>query len=289
MRVSRKRDIAPYVFLAPAFLIFALFSYFPFLKTILMSATITNSGGEMKKFVGFRNYLDLFTSAEFVSTLAVTGKFMAMVFVPTLVFGMIMALLTERRNGPVSVLSEVLFSLPMAVASASAAIVWRMVFNPASGVLNYILGTNINWLADKNWALFSVAMVTVWLQVGFTFIFLVTALRGVQPEVKESAMIDGANAWNIFWKIKLPLISPTLFFVVFFNMTLSFQSFGQIRLLTQGGPGTSTTVLVYQLYQEAFMNKRYGSSAAMSVVLFLIMLAVTLFQIRLERKGVFYN
>jgi sn-glycerol 3-phosphate transport system permease protein len=284
-----KKTASPYIFLIPSFIIFTLFSYYPFIKTIIMSTAITNNRGEMKKFIGFQNYINIFTNTEFTDIMSTTFKFMLMVFLPTLIIGMVMALLTEKRNGFVTTVSEVLFSLPMAIASASAAIVWRLAFNPIAGSLNYLLGTNINWLTDKNWALFSVTLVTVWLQSGFTYIFVVTALRGVPPDMVESAMLDGAGAWKVFLKIKLPMISPTLFFVVFFNMMASFQSFGQIRLLTQGGPGSSTTVLVYKVYEEAFTNKRYGSSGAMSVVLFLIMLTVTLLQFRFEKKGVFYD
>jgi len=284
----RRGKIAPYLFLAPSLLIFALFSYFPFFKTIYMSGTITNNRGLIKKFIGLQNYVNLFRSIDFRNTLLTTFKFMPMIFFPTLIIGMVLALLAEKKRNVVPA-AEVLFSLPMAVSSAAAAIIWRMTFNPAAGALNYILGTHINWLTDVNWALFSVAVVTVWLQCGFTFIFIVTGLRGIAPELCESALIDGSGWFTTFWKIKLPLISPTLFFVIFFNIAASFQAFGQIRLLTQGGPGTSTQVLVYQVYNEAFMNKRYGSAGAMSVVLFAIMLIITLIQFRFEKKGVFYG
>lgn len=286
---QKKTGAVPYLFLIPALLIFLTFSYYPFLRTIVMSFSITNNRGEMKKMVGLQNYADLFASQEFRATLITTLKFVPMIFFPTILFGLLLAVLAEKKRKGFSHVTETLFALPMAVASASAAVVWKMIFNPASGALNYFLGTQINWLSDKNWALFSVALVTVWLQTGITFIFLVTGLRGVPEELPESASIDGCGPLRTFFYIKLPMISPTLFFVVFLNIMTSFQTFGQIRLLTQGGPGNSTTVLVYQIYLEAFMNKRYGSASAMSVVLFLMMLVITLVQFRFEKKGVFYK
>ncbi|MDR1569108.1 MAG: sugar ABC transporter permease [Oscillospiraceae bacterium] len=281
--------LTPYLFLAPSLLVFAMFYYFPFIKTIVMSGYITNNRGILKKFVGFANYLNLFRSPDFKQSLLVTLRFMPMVFIPTLILGMLMALIAEKRVKYLSPVTEVLFSLPMAVASASAAIVWRMAFHPSVGVLNYVLGTQFQWLTDKNTALFSVALVTVWLQVGFTFIFLVTGLRCVPAELIESASLDGCGALRQIVHIKLPMISPTLFFVIFFNLIASFQSFGQVRLLTQGGPGTTTLTLGYIIYLEAFQNKRYGSAAAMSMLLFLLLLSITLMQFRFERKGVFYN
>ncbi|MFV0399428.1 MAG: carbohydrate ABC transporter permease [Oscillospiraceae bacterium] len=281
--------IIPYLFLLPAMAVFALFSYLPFLKTIAMSFSITDNRGQIKKLVGLLNYTELLGSPEFRETLLTTLKFVPMIFFPTLLLGLFLACLAEKKLKFFSPISETLFALPMAVASASAAVVWKMLFNPSSGALNYLLGTDISWLADKNWALISVALVTVWLQTGITFIFLVTGLRGVPAELAESASIDGCGPLRTFFHIKLPMISPTLFFVVFLNITTSFQTFGQIRLLTQGGPGSSTTVLVYQIYQEAFMNKRYGSAGAMSIILFLLMLCITLIQFRFEKKGVFYG
>ena len=283
-----KIHIAPYLFLLPALLSFSIFVFYPFLKTIYLSGTITNASGQVKKVVGLQNFQNILSSADFWTTLKNTFVFVPMVVIPSITLGLILALMaSKKRRG--SAIYEVLFSLPMAIASAAASIVWKYLFNPNIGPLNYFLGTNINWLTDKKWALFSVALVTVWLQLGINFIFLVTGLRGIPNDIIESAMIDGANAFQKFFKITLPMLSPTLFFVIFYNMMSSFQSFGQIRMLTQGGPGISTTVLVYSIYQEAFMNYRFGTAAAQSIILFIIMFAVTLIQFRFEDKGVHYS
>jgi len=283
------RVFKPYVFLLPSFVFFIGFYYFPFLKTILLSTTITNAAGEIKKFVGISNFIMIFKRPDFYVILKNTARFVPMVALPTLFVSMLLALFANRKVRRVSTAVEVLFSLPMAVASASAAIVWGLMFNPLIGSLNYILGTDIRWLTDEKWAMASVAIVTVWLQLGVNFIFLLTGLRGIPTDVEESAMIDGARGLKKFLYVTLPMISPTLFFVIFYNIMASFQAFGQIRLLTQGGPGISTKVLVYDVYLEAFLNFRFGTAAAESIILFAIMLSVALLQFRFENKGVHYS
>lgn len=279
----------PYAFLIPAFVFIFGFYYFPFFKTVYLSTTITNAAGQVKKYVGLYNYTAIFKRSDFIVILKNTARFVPMVAVPSLLCGLLLALLVNRKVSRLSAVSELMYSLPMAIASASAAIVWSLIFNPNIGALNYLLGTNIHWLIDAAWAMPSVAMVTVWLLLGANFIFLLTGLRGVPADINESALIDGVTGIRKFFQITLPMISPTLFFVVFFDMMASFQAFGQIRLLTDGGPGISTKVLVYDVYLEAFMNNRYGTAAAESIILFAIMLCVTLLQFKFENKGVHYS
>jgi len=278
----------PYLFLLPVLVFFFAFYYYPFFRTIYTSLTVTDAAGQIKKFVGFKNFRMIFSRREFTTILGNTFRFVPMIALPSLLCGLLLALLANRRLPRVSRAVETMFSLPMAIASASAALVWAIIYNPVIGVANYLLGMNINWLTDDRYAMLSVAVVTVWLQTGSNFIFLLTALRGVPEELLESVRIDGANAWREFWHISLPMISPTLFFVIFMDIMGSFQAFGQIRILTQGGPGIATRVLVYDIYLEAFMNYRFGSACAESIILFGLMLAVTLFQFRFENRGVHY-
>lgn len=286
---SWKNAIFPYLSILPAMLFFIFFSYYPFIKTILISTTITDAAGQFKKFVGFDNFIYLVTRDDFSKIILNTIKFVPAVALSSIVMGLCLALYADEKIERYSRIYEMLFSMPMAIASASAAIVWSMIFNPSIGALNHIFSTNISWLTDPNWAFFSVTLVTVWLQMAVNFIFLLTGLRAVPQELKEAAMIDGATGIKKFIKVTLPMISPTLFFVIFFNAMASFQAFGQIRLLTQGGPGLTTRVLVYDIYLEAFMNFRFGTACAESILLFLVMLAFTLIQFKFENKGVHYS
>ncbi len=289
LAVGKKwRRWTPYLFLLPVFVFFITFYYYPFFRTIFTSFAVTDAAGQLKKMVGLKNFQIIFKRKDFWTILLNTLRFVPMIAIPTLVLGLLLALFANKPMPGVSRFVETTFSLPMAIASASAALVWALIYNPVIGVGNYLLGTNINWLADENYAMFSVALVTVWLQIGSNFIFLLTALRGVPGDLVESAMIDGANGWKKFFHITLPMISPTLFFVIFMDIMGSFQAFGQIRILTQGGPGISTRVLVYDIYLEAFMNYRFGSACAESLILFVLMLGVTIVQFRFENKGVHY-
>ena len=282
-------NIIPFLFIAPSLLFFISFSYFPFIRTIITSFTMTDAAGQFKSWVGFNNFTHIFKRPDFSTIIINTLKFASAVAVSSLLIGFALALFANMKIKGFSRVNELLFSMPLAIASASAAIVWGIILQPQIGALNYILGANINWLQNPVWAFFSVTLVTVWLQMAVNFIFLLTGLRVIPQELMESAKIDGAAGINKFFRITLSLVSPTLFFVIFFNAMASFQAFGQIRLLTAGGPGIATRVLVYDIYLEAFMNYRFGTACAQSLILFAIMFLFTLIQFKFEDKGVHYS
>ena len=282
------RKVEPYFYLIPAFIIFGLFVFYPFLKTIIMSMTTTNIRGQIKEFVGLANFKEVLTSPEFYNSIIVTFKFVLMVSIPSIVIGFILALLANNKLKGNRVF-ELMFSLPMAIASAPAAVIWTMIFHPTNGILNYVLGTEIGWLTDSKFALISVAMVTVWLNIGLNFIFLITGLRNIPDELLESASIDGASYISKLKNIIIPMVSPQMFLVIFMNLIDAFQAFGQIKLLTQGGPGDSTNVLVHSIYREAFFNGRFEMACTQALILFVIMMIVTLLQFKFEKKGVHYQ
>jgi ABC-type sugar transport system permease subunit len=183
--------------------------------------------------------------------------------------------------------------MPVAISSAMAAMLWVFFYNPTSGLINYVLEvfgiSGPNWLGEGRWALMAVAIVTVWKEIGFNIIFFLAGLAAIPEDVREAASIDGANAWQRFWQIVLPMLSPTVLFVTVVSVINSFQSFGQIHILTQGGPAGATSTLVYNLYRDAFQNFQTGSASAQAVVLFLIMLAATAIQFYVAKKRIHYN
>lgn len=282
------KKLEPYMYLIPSFVIFGLFVFYPFVKTIFMSMSITNLRGEMKEFVGLENFKEILTSPEFHNSVITTFKFVSLVAIPAIIIGLVLALLANNKLKGNRTF-ELMFSLPMAVASAPAAIIWTMIFHPTNGLLNYILGTQVGWLIDSKYALISVAIVTVWLNIGINFIFLITGLRNIPEELLESASIDGANYLSKLKNIILPMLSPQMFLVIFMNLINGFQAFGQIKLLTQGGPGDSTNVIVHSIYREAFFNGRFEMASAQAIILFFIMIVVTLLQLKFEKKGVHYQ
>ncbi|OOB78590.1 MAG: glycerol-3-phosphate ABC transporter permease [Epulopiscium sp. Nuni2H_MBin001] len=280
--------VEPYLYLVPSFIIFITFVFYPFINTIYVSMYTTDLRGRVKDFVGLQNFIDLFNSPAFYNSITITFKFVLMIAFPSVLIAFILALLANNKLKG-NRIYETMFSLPMAIASAPATAFWSMAFNQTNGIINYVLGQEIQWLTNPDYALIAVSIVTVWLSIGFNFIFLTVGLRNIPTELIESVSIDGANYLQKFRYIYLPLISPQMFVVVFINVIGSFQAFGQIKLLTEGGPGDSTNVLVYSIYQEAFKYGRFEVACAQALVLFVIMLCVTLLQFKFEKKVVHYD
>ena len=287
-KVKLISKVEPFLYLTPAFAVFMVFVFYPFVKTIILSLSQTNLRGEIKSFVGVENFIELFQSPEFYNSVIVTFKFVLLVATPSVIIGFVLALLANNKLKG-NRIYELMFSLPMAIASAPAAAIWTMIFHPTNGVLNFVLGQEVGWLTDPRYALISVAVVTTWLNLGLNFIFLTTGLRNIPTELLESSAIDGANFFHKLKNIIIPMVSPQMFLVIFMNLINAFQAFGQIKLLTQGGPGDSTNVLVHSIYREAFFNGRFETACTQALVLFVIMMIVTLLQFKFEKKGVHYQ
>ena len=282
----------PYLLLLPSMFIFVVFVFYPFAKTIAYSFALTNSRGVPVEWVGLENYTKLISSVRFLDSLRLTLIFAPMVGLPTLIIGYFLAALANEKSihKNAARVYETMFSLPMAIASAPASVIWFMILSSGrNGILNNILGTEIRWLLDEKYALSSVAMVTIWLNLGTSFIFLLTGFRNVPEEIVESARIDGAGYFRRLFRIITPIASPQIFFVVFLNIITSFQAFAQIRLLTQGGPSYTTNVLVYTIYQAAIRDSRFETAFAQSIVLFIIILILTILQFRAENRTVYYQ
>lgn len=285
--VLHKR-LEPYLYLAPCLLLFGVFVFFPFFKTIYISLGLTDAHGRVAQIVGLQNYGDVFRSKDFIDSIVVTLEFVPLVTIPSILLGLALALIANAVPKGMGFV-KTLYALPMAVSSASASILWMIMFHPTIGILNTVLHTSIGWLIDTKWALISVALVTVWLNLGVNFIFILSGLKNVPMELMESASIDGAGFFRKLFRIIIPMLSPTLFFVFFIDVMGAFQAFGQVNIMTHGGPGNSTNLFVYSIYRNAFFNGRFDTACTQSIVLFLIMLMISLLQFKYEKKGVFYS
>ena len=166
------------------------------------------------------------------------------------------------------------------------AIVWAWIFDPNIGLMNYILKTNINWLFDEKWAMVAILIVSVWKLIGYNMVIFLSGLTAISSTLYEAAKIDGANALQTFFKITIPQLSPTIFFVIIITTISSFQVFDLIYLMTQGGPLNSTNVLVYWLYQSAFEQFKIGQASAIAYILFTIIFVLTLIQFKIKNKWV---
>ena len=276
-----------YFYLIPCFLVFAVFLFYPFVKTIYLSLFLTDKLGQAKVFVGLDNYVDLLTSESFYNSLLVTVIFVVIVVIGSMLIGLIGAVLCSKAFPGIRVFSTS-YALPMAIASSGAAMIFKIILNPTIGILNKLTGLGINWIADPKYALICVAVLTAWLNSGINFLYFSAGLGNIDESIYERASVDGANGIQKFFRLTLPGLSPIMFYTLVVNIIQAFQSFGQIKILTAGGPGESTNVIVYSIYRDAFFNYKFGSAAAQSGVLFLIIMVLTLVMFKIEKKGVKY-
>lgn len=238
------------------------------------------------QFVGFANYWKIFTNPLF-------GKILVNTFVyaiSTSIFAVIIPLalaciLNSKIRG--SEFFKTAYFLPFVTPMIVIAIVWQWIFDPNIGFLNYFLKLHINWLYDVNFAMPAIIIVSVWKLIGYNMIIFLSGLSALNESLFEAAKIDGASSLETFKFVTVPLLSPTIFFVVVITCISSFQIFDLIYLMTQGGPLDSTNVLVYAVYKNAFEYFRIGQASAMAYVLFVIILALTLIQWKLRKKLVY--
>ena len=284
---KKKWNVTPYFYLIPSLLVFGVFLFYPFFKTVYLSLYKTNKIGQAKLFVGLGNYKELLSSPSFLNSLKVTLIFVLIVVVGSMFLGLVAAVLCNKAFPGIRFFSTA-YALPMAIASSSAAMIFQIMLHPSVGIVNKLLGLNINWLNDPKTALYCVAILTAWLNSGINFLYFSAGLGNIDDTIYERASVDGASGVQQFFSLTLPGLSPIMFYTLVVNIIQAFQSFGQIKILTEGGPNESTNVIVYSIYRDAFFNYRFGSAAAQSVILFIIIMLITLVMFRMEKKGVTY-
>lgn len=288
---KRKRAIKKFLeamlYLSPALILFIAFVFIPLIRSFQISAYITDPIGRLAKFVGLLNYQRLFETPNFINSLKKSFIFVLYNVPTTIAISLGLALLGDLRLKGIPFFRMV-FSIAIAISGATASLMFKYIYHPTVGI-NYLLSLvgipNIPWLVSSNTALISVALTSVWLQIGMNTVIILAAMQTIPEELYESAMIDGANAWNKFVHITLPMLSSTFFFLLVVNTLASFQTFTPIHIMTSGGPLESTNLLVYSIYREFYFNGKFGFAAAQSIMLFFIMLILTIFQfVFLERK-----
>jgi len=279
-------------YLIPSLAVFAAFVFYPLVRNVQLSLYDTTPFGGLSAFIGTRNYAQLFTSPDFLNSLRVTVLFAVYTVPAGIVCGLPLALLANRRIRGIAAYRTA-YSFTIAVSIAAAALIWEWMLDPNVGILNYLLslvhGPRIGWLTDPHWALPAVAATTVWQSLGFNVVVLLAALQGVPDELVEAARIDGGGQWAVFLHVVVPAISPALFFVGVVATLGVLQSFGQVHILTQGGPVGATNVIVYSIYRNAFFNFRFGLAAAQAMVLFVLVLAFTVLQFAVFERWVSYQ
>jgi sn-glycerol 3-phosphate transport system permease protein len=282
------------LYLVPALVVFVAFFFFPLGRSIYLSFQRSDLFGRPRGFVGVEHYTDLFTDPGFGKTLLVTLGFTVLTVIPSILIGLVLALLLQERIRAVRFFRTA-FALPFAFSVATAAVVFGVMLNPATGVINGLLSyvgvAPVGWLTEPSTALLAVAATSVWMQVGYNLLVLSAGLGAVPDDVLEAARLDGASGLRLQTGVVLPLISPQLFFLAVTGTVQALQSFGQIHILTRGGPDRSTQTLVYSIYDVAFANNNsnFGAGSAQAVVLLVVVLAITAFQFGFLQRKVFYS
>lgn len=281
------RQAKPFLFLCPILLFAIAFVYYPFVKTFLYSFSVVNFKGQITGFAGLDNFKYLFSYRTFDTALLNTLKLTAM-FVPlNLIFSLGCALLAnkKRRLGAVY---ETMFSLPMAVSMAAVAMIFKILLSPTVGIVNHALGLDIAWFDDKAFALYGILIVCLWMGLAFDFLLFLSALRGIPDQLLEAATIDGAGFFKKLFRVQLPLITPTILFVVCTNIVLAMMTSGPVMIITEGGPARATTTLIYLMFTSGYQSSNYSLAACVSIVTFALTFGLTLLAFRFERKGVHY-
>lgn len=291
-KALRRSRLTGYTFLLPNILGFLIFICLPVCASFLMSFTEWNGFGEIK-FAGLSNYTHLWRDETFRISLF-NSLIMTAVSVPvTLILAILAAVALNKGLRGVKIFRTAIF-LPHITATIAVAVVWQLLYNPTMGPINGILRSiGIDnppmWLASTHWALISVIIVSIWHSIGYYMVLYLAGLQGIPKDLYEAAEIDGAGKVAQFRKITVPMLSPVIFFTVIMGIINSFKVFDLVFVLTKGGPGRSTHMLVYDIYYTAFQRFEYGYASAMAYVLFTIILVITLIQFRGQKRWVNYS
>ncbi|MEV4128051.1 sugar ABC transporter permease [Nocardia sp. NPDC049707] len=289
-RLARRRARAGWVFVTPNLAAVLVFLLFPLGLSLYLSLHSWDLFSP-PRFVGMANYRRLFASDPlFLIALRNTAVFTVSTLVPTVVIGLAVAAVLNRKLAGIGIFRTIAF-LPLVASTVAMAVVWRFIFTTDDGLLNIMLGwvgiDPVPWLTDPDWALVSLSIVTVWKNVPFATVILLAAMQGVPETLYEAARIDGAGAVRRFWSVTLPLIRGPLSFVFVITIINSVQAFDQAYALTggNGGPETGTYLLGIMLFQNAFGFYEVGYAAALAWVIFAMLLVLTLLQLRFARRA----
>lgn len=291
-RRALRRTLQGWLFIGPLILGILAFQFIPILVSLFASFTDW-TGLTRPDFVGLENYITMITEDPFFAiTLRNTVLFTLGTIPLTIGLALVLSVLCNQRVKGIAIFRTAYF-VPYITNVVAISLVWFWFYQPRDGVLDGLLSVvGINgpaWLTDVHWALPAVILVSVWQGVGYPMVILLAGLQGIPSTFHEAATIDGASAWQRFWRVTMPLLTPTLFFLIITQFIASFQVFGIIFVMTQGGPANATNVYIYYLYQNAFSFSKMGYASAMAWVLFAIIAAVTVLQWRLQRLWVFYG
>lgn len=285
-KLRRRKTLVAWSFIFPNFVGFFIFTLIPVVFSFILAFMKWDSFNT-PEFVGLKNFSRMLSDETFWISLKNTFLYTIGVVPLTLIFSLGLAILLNNKIKGVSFFRTAFF-FPYVTSLVAIAVVWNMLFHPTMGPINQILKVIIEnppgWTSSSDWALFAVVIVSVWRGMGYYMILYLAGLQGIPRELYEAASMDGANKWNQFMNVTLPSLRSTTFFVSVMLIINSFKVFDLIQVMTDGGPGRSTNVLVYQIYNEAFVKFNFGYASAIAFVLFVIVLSITVFQFKWNQR-----
>ncbi len=286
-----KNTAIAYLFLLPNLIGFLIFTLIPILCSLALSVMEWDSSNPMV-FVGLENFKRLFTDETFKISLWNTVYYSIFTVPLTMVSALALAMILNQKLKGINIFRTVFF-FPHVASLVAIAVVWNLLFHPTLGPINNILRAfgmenPPGWTASVQWAMPVVIIVSIWKSMGYYMILYLSGLQAIPRELYEAAKVDGANAFQRFKNITLPMLAPTTFFVSIMLTIACFKVFDLVSVMTNGGPGRATNVLVFNIYNTAFVNYEFGYASAISMVLFIIVLIITVIQFRTEKKWVSY-
>lgn len=289
--IIKRNRMKAYAFLAPNFIGFIVFTLIPVIYAFLLSFMKWDSATPAI-FVGLSHYIKLFKDTGFRIALLNTVYYTTLTVPLTIVFALSFALILNEGLKGIKIFRALHF-FPHISSVVAVAVVWQFLYHPDFGPINMVLkqigiASPPRWTSSVTWAMPAVIIMSVWKSFGYYMIMFIAGLKAIPIQLYEAAKIDGAGGWKRFIYVTLPMISPTMFFVVIISIISSFKVFTQVYIMTEGGPGRATSVLVYKIYTDAFKNFNFGYASAEAVILFLFILIVTIIQYRGQEKWVYY-
>ncbi len=281
----------PWALIAPQMAVIIVFFFWPAAQALYYSVQSQDAFGISTEFVGFENFQRLIDDDTYLASFKTTAVFSVLVAVSGLSIALLLAVMADRVVKGAAIYKTLLI-WPYAVAPAVAGVLWLFMFAPSVGIVSYVLrelGFEWNHLLNGDHAMALIVMASVWKQVSYNFLFFLAGLQSIPKSLIEAAAIDGARPWRRFWTIVFPLLSPTTFFLLVINIVYAFfDTFAIVDTATNGGPGKETAILIYKVYYDGFKALDLGGSSAQSVVLMIIVIALTIVQFRYVEKKVQY-
>ena len=277
---SRSEAVLRNLVVAALVAFFAVFFLIPIVMAFVGSFHLWNPLKGQFRFTGLKNWQMVLESSLFWRSMGNTVLFAAVAVAARVVLGLLIASGLYSKLVRHKALFRTLYYLPTITPMVAVAFVWKFMYDPQFGLLNQLLGTEINWLFDARYAMAAILMLTIWKDFGYAVVILLGGMHSLPADCYEAAEIDGANAWHRFWTMTLPLLKPTVVFIVITSLISYFQTYIPVMVLTQGGPGTKTYLASYIIYDQAFVKYNFGYASAISFVLFLIIAALTALSFR---------